>query len=1111
MEGENHIIHQQDRSFSKENRSHSSRQCHAPVKQDFTLYTKSRGVGSPTAAASVAVRKQKNRSESSSPLHNNSVYLAIPKPVYGRNPCCDELGCMRGRYSVEHGFPPIPNTVYKHNWLQADAHYSERPAIRKKADPAPHHGSLHFDPSAEWLKRVPVEAYSPGTARTLPAVIDPNYANYPCTLTPSLFGSLNEQSQQTSPRFYPGSYPSHHTYEHMTSEVYQEHSPMTKYGHPTQHPMFYYTQADVEVENRTQCKDTGSKLREDVPAILKHTFSAPREHYMMPQLLHGEIPMPFPSAEFPNLALMQGFPYPCYAVPRFNLNTGQSRLPPKRQHASHSLHSNHLRVSPSTQYMEYPTSLHRDKPSPRLHVEPSHANSPFFHVDQTSPTRCSSRSAVSPFSTQTNRLFPTDDSLDIDQPGLPTAELNMDRFHDYSLCDSQFRCLKVPKGLPVSPGVQLPPSPHRSSDQVVHNNSKVTERKIIHPPAVILGSKHNGPTSSSGSEGRLKRSISHVSSPIEIKEERDLYEVEQPRKQQKVNTENPPMPVINSVFSLAPYQAHLRAPRVILQGKVPQRPAQSPNINENEKGQDENKPVVCQSPKEICANSPTEEPVVEICEPKILKVENDAPATNNFLKTTVSQRDRIIITNTKEPEETGASNSGHVLVIKKCDPDERESKPLIADKKEASDESKPGEVTPQTNSSPKSDTCSQNDQAVTLQPKSNTPPEPRECRMRFKNIPPHCLKLSTCNIILLDPKACTTPDKPPEHLTTEGFPKLDLQMPVRKHFFELHQSLYKLISKSVLASSEQQLRTWLSQLELSNMYTAQERCPFPHVMRTGAVFLPMLVVKELLFPMVQGSYIDQVLQEHKVELRPTTLSEEKILIQLHKRACSSKLRKLMSLKHLPDIYADVVSLLYYTCVSEHLGEFRSTKCSGVILKLRRMFSERLHRKKSCYQAVLDSRAFANPSLLQTTKGEGEVSGGMDVHRRAASFPPTLRSLRSASKRKRRSLLKIKYCPYLSACHSAEHRRRWVLRSAVQRAQRAMRLYNPDLVGKRIRHLYEEDDKSEVWYRGEVLRVHEAHVNPLKTVFEVRYDSEPEWKYYLELLMDYKKGWLKIED
>lgn len=200
---------------------------------------------------------------------------------------------------------------------------------------------------------------------------------------------------------------------------------------------------------------------------------------------------------------------------------------------------------------------------------------------------------------------------------------------------------------------------------------------------------------------------------------------------------------------------------------------------------------------------------------------------------------------------------------------------------------------------------------------------------------------------------------------------------------------------------------------------------------------------------------------------------------------------------------------------------RSNNCSGVILKLRRMFSEGLNRKKARYQAISDSGTFADPSLSQTEDGEGDASSEMDLHRRApkvthrwqrtGSFSHALRPLRSSSKRKHRSLLKIKYCPYLSACHSAEHRRRWVLRSAVQRAQRAMRFYYPDLVGKRIRHLYEEDDKSEVWYRGEVLRVHEAHTNPLKTIFEVRYDSEPEWKYYLELLIDYKKGWLKIED
>ncbi|MED6238064.1 hypothetical protein ATANTOWER_007287 [Ataeniobius toweri] len=170
----------------------------------------------------------------------------------------------------------------------------------------------------------------------------------------------------------------------------------------------------------------------------------------------------------------------------------------------------------------------------------------------------------------------------------------------------------------------------------------------------------------------------------------------------------------------------------------------------------------------------------------------------------------------------------------------------------------------------------------------------------------------------------------------------------------------------------------------------------------------------------------------------------------------------------------------------------SKNCSGMILKLRKMLSAGLNRKRVCYEAVLQSGTLAKPSSSQIEAGEGV---GSDQHR----MPKALRRW------------KIKYCPYLSACHSAEHRRRWVLRSAVQTARRAMKFYYPDLVGKRIRHLYEENDKSEVWYRGEVLCIHEAHTNPLKTIFEVRYDSEPEWKYYLELMIDYKKGWLKIED
>lgn len=175
--------------------------------------------------------------------------------------------------------------------------------------------------------------------------------------------------------------------------------------------------------------------------------------------------------------------------------------------------------------------------------------------------------------------------------------------------------------------------------------------------------------------------------------------------------------------------------------------------------------------------------------------------------------------------------------------------------------------------------------------------------------------------------------------------------------------------------------------------------------------------------------------------------------------------------------------------------------SGMILKLRRMFGTNLNRKKARYQAISDR------PLSQTEDSEVDIRAAKLTHRRQRkqSFCRGVRPIGSSSKR---SLLKIKYCPYSSKCYGAEHRRGWILRSAVQQARS---IHYPDLVGKTIHHLYEEDDKSEVWYRGEVLRVHEAHANPLKTIFEVRYDGEPEWRYYLELLIDYKKGWLKIED
>ncbi|KAM3608548.1 uncharacterized protein V6R79_000814 [Siganus canaliculatus] len=1326
IEGPNRVIHRKDSTSSEEGQPHphSSSVHHAPVKQGFTAYTKSPRISSPTAATSAAVKKTKNGSERLSPPSENPVYFAFPKPVYGHNPCCTELGCVIGQhYSMEHSPARISNAMYEHDWAQTDAHYSERPPVRRKTqDTLLQHRGLQFEPRAEPLKRIPLEPYSPGRARTLPGLIDPNYSSYPCTLTRTLFGPLSEQSQrlQTSPRGYPSLYPSPPTYENMTSEVYPEHSPISKYGQRMEHPMFYCPQANVELEKRTHCKDNGGKQQDGVPVLLKHTISNPRDHYVVPQLLQGEIPLHLASAEaLPNHSLLRGFDYSCFAVPGFHFNI---RPPLKRHHPSTSLHPHHVSVSPSSPYMEHPmaspTSLNKEKPSARLHVDQSHSNSPFRHVDQNPPRRAS-QPGISPTSMQRNGFFPPLTSLHIDGPVFSPTGLSPARLQDSPPCKVHGGCPKQ-QGLPVSPAAWLPQSPRHNSgqpDTAIRNNANT--RKIIYSPSVPSEKKEIGV---SNPEGRLKRSISSSASPIRIKEEkRDLCEVKRQKLKTEEEAESPPMPVIDSVFSLAPYQQYLKASGVLFTGRAPQRLVQSPERHEvepqpdkRERGQhgDEKQPEVPQLSPQISTKAPTEKPVTETFHPKNIKVEkDDKPDTDNSAETPVNQMDYSNVVVKKEPEDTDSPDTGHMLVIKKCEPDELESKPMLKNENDKSDVPKPDEVAARTNSSlqhdeHKSDKADSHE-AVLAQPATVTPPQPAESKRDFRNIPPQCLKLSTYKIVLRDiqpPSVAPPPETPPVQPMTDCAPNLKLQMPIRKHFFELHHCLYKLVSKTVQASSEQDLRSWITQLELTEPvspsakvqkvssllglkarevwlneeiksalqkllerlreYTAQERCPFPHVMRTGAVFVPMLVVKELLFPTVQGSFIDQVLQEHKVELRPTTLSEEKILIQLHKRACSSRLRRLMSLKHLPNIYADVVNLLYYTCVCKHLGlnkddpatrekddsceetirrtdasasptqscpptheadqeqkchlnrsrtksrvkrssrrmflddtlsdedktgdtvtrnwtdrqsersgskddagedslliqqstsaenswmcplswddlspsasepeteqlsshssgkvtsPVRPNNCSSVILKLRRMFNKGLSRKKAHYQAVSDSGAFVDPSLRQTDNKEGEASGDVDMCRRTnkathrwqrtGNFSHTLRPLNSSSKRKCRSLLKIKYCPYLSACHSAEHRRRWVLRSAVRRAQRAMRLYYPDLVGKRIRHLYEEDDKSEVWYRGEVLRVHEAHTNPLKTIFEVRYDSEPEWKYYLELLIDYKKGWLEIE-
>lgn len=969
----NHMMYKKDNVSAEESFSYSPPACHPPVKKGFMPYSKSPEISSPSVASPVT-RKPIAGGESSSSPSQNPVYIAIPKPIYGLNPCCNELGCVIGqRYGMEHISPRVPNAVYEHSWLQKNGHYAEKPPSQRK-EALLQQKDLHFECSTERLKRMTVEAYSPNRARTLPSGMEPSYSSYPCAPTRTLFGSLREHSSQplqTPPGGYPSLYASHPTYEHKTSEVYQECSPVSKYGQLAQHPAFYYSQANREVENRTQRKDSGSKQGEGAPLFHRHTLLNPREHYVVPRTHHTEIPLSCNVEMLPSHALIQEFDYPYYAFPGYH---NQIRAPFKRQHSLPAFHPSHINVSPTRQHVDHPIA--KETPCAGLHVNPLHSSSSFLRVEQNNQTRHVNPADFSPSSMHAGRFFQPFTGLHIDAPVIPPAGVHHERVLDHSCCDAQ---VKQPKGFPVSPPAWLHQTPSHSSDRVhaaVHHNANI--RKIICSPAATTGSKHNELVSAAGTTDYikgLKRSAPHSLPPIKIKEEDgDLYEVECTNKRQKVENENvktdnlttsPPMPVINKVFSLAPYQSQLLMSRVSGAGRVHQKFTRMSEQQEHkheqkveEKTPDQNnqQPVLHTE----VSNSPADKSDAEVFDPERVKVEEVVSSDVDECKESQNTLSKVTIK--EEPKDTGSGDGGPTLLKEKCESEETESKLLPAGENVSPGELKPADFTAQTNPSPQEDALHK--QTVTLQPPSVTSLHPPASKVSFNSIPPHCLKLSTYKIILPEGKHCKIlpqPEEKPSPQPVTVFPtRQDLQTPVRKHFLELHQSLCDLISKSVSASPEQELKNWLSQLEITEPvhlsekvqkvscllgvqarevwineevksalrevlkrlqeYTAQRRCPFPHVMRTGAVFLPMLVVKELLFPMVQGSFIDKVLQEHKVELRPTTLSEEKILIQLHKRACSSRLRRLMSLKHLPDIYTETVNLLHYTCVCQHLGE-----------------------------------------------------------------------------------------------------------------------------------------------------------------------------------------------
>ncbi|XP_032088363.1 uncharacterized protein C15orf39 homolog isoform X1 [Thamnophis elegans] len=365
-----------------------------------------------------------------------------------------------------------------------------------------------------------------------------------------------------------------------------------------------------------------------------------------------------------------------------------------------------------------------------------------------------------------------------------------------------------------------------------------------------------------------------------------------------------------------------------------------------------------------------------------------------------------------------------------------------------------------------------------------------------------------------------------------------------------------------------------SQLEMFMLYN---KCPFPHVMRAGATFIPIHVVKEELFPNLPGASVDHVLQDHKVELRPTTLSEEKALRDLDLKTCTSRMLKLLALKQLPDIYLDLLTLHWHECVKEQLEEpaklipnrevealetdettesldqdFQEKRTKGQTCGLAACFGttslpyETLHPDHQETLARCPSPSLQRSCVLKgvkvlpkedtavETKGLTLCPGARRPSRkqpRALKFKLTAKVARRTTRASkilhlRKSVVHIQFQNALQDIQGPQilgpsgkgkkvppplllkrFKRRRHSRAKVS----SLPSEYPELVGKRIRHLYEEKDKTEAWYQGVVLRVHKPHKNPLKTVYEVKYDSEPEWQYYLEILQDYKKGWVELDE
>ncbi|KAJ8417237.1 hypothetical protein AAFF_G00284640 [Aldrovandia affinis] len=881
-----------------------------------------------------AVRKLSVGGASISPPRDIPVGLAIPKPIYGHNPCCTEHGCTSGPcYGVERSAPRVHPNAYDEEWM---LQYGPLSLLqRKEREALLQQGLLQLEQSAVRfpLRETRPEGYHvmrPAGPMRFPSFVEQNYSTFPYTsparspLSPS--SDLFHRLQFPSKVYHGLPPPPPCTYEDMQQmaftnpgippKMYPDHSPpIPRYMQLPQRPVFYYPQGNVEIENGVPYKGTGRKVAVDSPPTASNqvTSNHPRP-CLEPQ---------------PTLS---NFSAPCPTSPMNPLFPSNCDLSPFQVYRTHAGLAGQKRTF-------------AEGPGTSLLVR---------HVER-------------PVDYSAQRAWVT-------SPPKELCRLSPGAFHP----------------------MQQPLSDYRSSDHMSVGKCKIlanhrSEDKQANPKEAVplcgLDRRLEGP-GPVGVNGADKPTATKSPNLGQIDD--DLYEVEAPSKWQERkgsdqrlidrqhSPPSPPMPVINKVFSLAPYKAYLQASGMLpLQNRL-QNIEKHCNpkdlkldVHSHERDSQQGlKETTHKVIPENCSQPSPEAGLVPMLESHKIKTE----------KVTPEDKDCSI-----KSDEIGCEEGCEGLketVVKEEETDEvTSSSDSVLDLRMKKGEFNVSASEIQTSTDFLNSTDYKVDtsngcgvvgalalnhngkhSALATPPlKAATPAlAPPETKVFLQHIPPQCVKQSAFMIVVPDVLR-SLPSRAPEvpQPAPEPKPPANANRQARHRFMEMHQALFRLISASVSQTPEQELRAWLANLEpqeaaslsakaprISNLlgaaareawlrcrdtvaglalvisqledYAASQQCPFPHVIRTGTLFIPMLVVKECLFPQISGALIDRVLQEHHVELRPTTLSEERHLMQLQRRACSSKLRRLLSLKHLPDIYPDVLSLFYHACVSKHL-------------------------------------------------------------------------------------------------------------------------------------------------------------------------------------------------